>query len=74
MAAGVRAGGNSFGVRVGGGVGVGGEGGGSSEILQAVQMDQSPLYVYQGLGGGGGSSGGSGLGRRGRMRPRRRSG
>ena len=45
------AGGNSFVVGVGGGVG--GGGGGLSKVLQAMQMYQSPLYMYQGFGGGG---------------------
>ena len=66
--------GNSFGVRVVGGIVGGGECGGLSDIILAVQMDQSPLYTYQGCGGGGGSSGDGGLEGRGRMCPRRRGG
>ena len=57
-----------------GGVGGGGEGVGLTEILQAMQMDQSPLYTSQGFGGGGGSSDGGGLRDQRCMRPWRRSG
>ena len=64
--------GNSFGVGVRGGVGGGGKGGVSSEIFQAMQMDQSSLYASQRFGGGGGSSVVGVLGGRGQMRPRRR--
>ena len=39
------AGGNGFGVGVGGNVGGGSEGGGLLEILQAMQMDQFPIYA-----------------------------
>ena len=44
------------------------------DILQAMQMDHSTLYMYQGFGRGGGSSGGGGLGGRGHMRPWMRGG
>ena len=50
----VGSGGKCFGVGVRVGVGGGGRGGGLSKILQAMKMDQSPLYVSQGFGGGGG--------------------
>ena len=53
--------GNGFGVKVGGGVGGGDEGGRFLDILQAMQIDQSPLYVSQGFGIGVGCSGGGGL-------------
>ena len=49
------AGGNSLGFGFGGVIGGGGECGGSLEIIQDMQMDQSPLYVSQGFGRGGGS-------------------
>ena len=77
---GVGAGGNSFGFGVGGrfrgggGVRGGGGGVGLSDILQAVQMDQSLLYASQIFNGGCGSSGDGGRVGGGRMRPRRRSG
>ena len=65
-------GGNGFSVGFGGGVG--GGGGGLLEILQAMQIYQSPLYTSQGFGGRVGSSGGGTLEGRGQMRPRRRGG
>ena len=68
------AGGNVFGVGFGGSVRGRGGGGGFSEILQFIQMDQSPLYMSQVFGGWDGSSGGVGLIVRGWMRPRRRFG
>ena len=69
-------GGNGFSVRVGvrGGVRGGGEGGVSSEILQAIQMDQSPLYASQGFGRRGVISGSGGLVGGKWMLPRRRGG
>ena len=44
------AGGNGFGVSIG--IRGGCEGGGLSEILPYMQIDQSPLYASQGFGGG----------------------
>ena len=66
------AGGNGFGV--GRGRIVGGGGGGSLEIIQAMHMDQLPLYASQGFGGGVSSSGGNILRGRVRMNPWRRGG
>ena len=63
---------SGFGVGVGGDVV--GEGGGLLEILQAMQMDQTPLYAPQGFGIEGSSSGSGGLGDGGRINNRRRIG
>ena len=66
--------GNGFGVGVRSVVGGEGGGGGSSEILQAVQMDQSPFYASRGFGVGGGRSGNGGFRGGGRMLTQRRGG
>ena len=66
--------GNGFGIRARGGVGGGGDVGGLSDIFEAMQMDQLPLYVSTVFGRGGGSSGGSGLRGRVLMHPRRSGG
>ena len=64
---------SSFGGRGSGGNGFcvgsrgGGEGGGSSDILQSMQMDQSPLYASRGFGVGVVISGNGGLGGGGRI-------
>ena len=68
------AGGNSFGVGVGAVIRGGDEGRVLSDILQAMNMDQSPLYVYQGFRGGGGSSDNGSLVGGGWMCPQRRGG
>ena len=44
-------GGNGFDFRFGGGIG--GEGGRLSKIIQAMQMDQSPIYTSHVFGVGG---------------------
>ena len=74
MFGGGGAGGNGFGVEFRDGAGGGGEGGGLPEIIQAMQMNQLPLHVYQGFDGGGVSSGSGGLRGIGRMHPWRRGG
>ena len=65
--------GNSLVFLVRGSVGGRGGGVGSSDILQAMQMDQSPLYASHSFGGGVGISGSGGLGGGVQMRPWRRS-
>ena len=56
--------GDGFGVKVGAGVGGGGGGGWSLETLQDIQINQSPLSVYQVFGRGGGRIFGGGPRRR----------
>ena len=66
--------GNGFGVGVRSGVGGGDEGEVLSEILQDVQIDQSPLSASPGFGGGGVRSDGGDLVGGLQMRPRRHGG